>query len=342
MSSSPLVIPIFIPHSGCPHQCAFCNQSTITKADKALPCPDRVGAIIRRYLGFTGTRSRVEAAFFGGNFLGLAPGQITCLMESVKPFLDSGAVQGIRFSTRPDTVTRDRLDLVRSYPVCLVELGVQSMDDQVLDRVNRGHTSEDTFQAMALLRDRGLGVGVQVMAGLPGDTREGMIRTANILAGLLPLTARIYPVLVLENTLLARWYKHGKYHPLDLDQAVDLTGRVYRIFTRAGVRVIRMGLQASGVDTGGILAGPWHPALGHLVFSRIMFQNVLKMIQTLEDGQTPGNIILLVHPFSESRLRGDKNSNMHRLKAAFPRFDFAVVQDPAMAPDQVDLFRSPA
>lgn len=339
--SAPLVIPVFIPHSGCPHHCAFCNQTAITQKKALLPDPGQVAAIICKYLEFKGTRSRVEVAFFGGNFLGLAPEQIKLLMQSVQPFVDSKAVQGIRFSTRPDTVTPDRLDLVKAYPVCLVELGVQTMDDQVLAQVNRGHTREDTLKAMAHLKDRGMGTGVQVMAGLPGDTREGMIRTAQTLAGLSPLTARIYPALVLENTRLARWYEKGTYQPLDLDSAVDLVCEIYGIFTRAGVAVIRMGLQVSGHDAGGILAGPWHPAFGHLVYSRIMYQRVLKKMQALGDGKFSKQIRLCVHPCQESCLRGDKNSNIRRLAAAFPQLVFDIKPDPGMAPDQVDLFRVP-
>lgn len=340
--ASPLVIPIFIPHSGCPHRCAFCNQKAITRENAVLPDAGRIAAVIRQYLRYKGNRSRVELGFFGGNFLGLDARQITRLMKGVTPFVDSGAIQGIRFSTRPDTVTEQGLDLVRSYPVSLVELGVQTMDDQVLERVNRGHTSDDTRRAMALLKKQGVPAGVQVMVGLPEDTRNSMIRTAEILAGLRPLTARIYPVLVLEKTLLARWFKNGKYKPPALDRAVEITAEMFSIFTRAGVTVIRMGLQTSGTHDPEVIAGPGHPAFGHLVLSRIMYDNIVHKIQDLKDEQTPGQIKLCVHPRFVSRLRGDKNSNLHHLKAAFPRLDFEIRIDPAMAPDQVDILRCPA
>jgi histone acetyltransferase (RNA polymerase elongator complex component) len=339
---SVLVIPVFIPHSGCPHQCAFCNQKAITKETSLLPDTGRVAAVIRQYLAWKGTRTRVELAFFGGNFLGLSPCRIICLLEAVKSFVDSGDIQGIRFSTRPDTVTRDRLDLIRPYPVCLVELGVQTMNDHVLTRVNRGHTSHDTCRAISLLKDRGLGTGVQVMVGLPDETQDSMMRTAAILAGVKPLTARIYPVLVLKNTPLARWYEKGEYQPLTLDRAVEITCGMYHVFTRAGVAVIRMGLQTSGSHDPDVIAGPWHPAFGHLVFSRNMYRTVLKKIQALGDDKTPVRMTLSVHPHGESRLRGDKNNNLFRLKAAFPWCDFDISPDPATGPDQVDIFKSPA
>ncbi len=340
--ASPLVIPIFIPHSGCPHRCAFCNQQAITRENAVLPDTGRIAAVIRQYLTYKGSRPRVELGFFGGNFLGLDARHITRLMKDVKPYLDSGAVQAIRFSTRPDTVTEEGLDLVRSYPVSLVEIGVQSMDDQVLDRVNRGHTSDDTRRAMALLKNQGVQAGVQVMVGLPEDTKNGMIRTAEILAGLKPLTARIYPVLVLKKTLLARWFKKGEYKPLALDRAVKITAEMFSIFTRAGVTVIRMGLQTSGTHDPEVIAGPEHPAFGHLVLSRIMYDNIVHKIRNLENDQTPGQIKLCVHPRFASRLRGDKNSNLQNLKAVFPNLDFEIHTDSVMEPNQVDILKCPA
>lgn len=341
-SYPPLVIPIFIPHSGCPHQCAFCNQNAITRETQSLPDPVRMAAVIRQYLKYKGGRTRVELGFFGGNFLGLDPRQINRILADVQPFLDSGALQGIRFSTRPDTVTENTLDLVRSCPISLVELGVQTMNDQVLGRVNRGHTSDDTLRAMALLEKNELGAGVQVMVGLPGDSLSGMIRTADILAGLKPLTARIYPVIVLKKTLLAQWFKNGEYHPLALDQAVAVSAEMVRVFTRAGVAVIRMGLQASGTTDPDVIAGPAHPAFGHLVLSRIMYETVVEKVQDLKYDQAPGQIKLCVHPRYQSRLRGDKNSSLHRLETVFPHLAFEIQTDQSMASDQVDILKYPA
>lgn len=341
MASPPLVIPIFIPHSGCPHQCAFCNQKAITRETQSLPDPERMDAVIRQYLQYKGGRTRVELGFFGGNFLGLDPRHISRLLAYLQPFLDSGAIQGIRFSTRPDTVTENTLDLVRSYPVSLVELGAQAMNDQVLDRVNRGHTSDDTLRAMALLEKHKLGAGIQVMVGLPGDTRAGMIRTADILAKLRPLTARIYPVLVLKKTLLAQWFKNGEYKPMALDRAVEISAEMVRVFTRAGVAVIRMGLQASGTTDPDVIAGPAHPAFGHLVLSHLMYSRVVEKIRGLGNDQAPGRVTLSVHPRVASRLRGDKNSNLHRLKAVFPHLSCEIQTDPAMKSDQVDILKCP-
>ena len=341
MTGSPLVIPVFIPHSGCPHRCAFCNQNALTGEKSPLPDAGRVTEIIQTYLDRSLPRSRVEVAFFGGNFLGLPSAQIKNLLESVRPFLTSGAVHGIRFSTRPDTVTETQMKHVSNYPVCLVELGVQSMDDQVLATVHRGHTRNDTCRAMDLLRSLAISAGVQIMAGLPGDTPDGVIQTSQMLAKMQPSTVRIYPVLVLKNTRLARWYHDGRYQPLSLGAAVALTSRAYRIFTRAGAAVIRMGVQMSDKEMASFLAGPFHPGFGHLVHSRLMFEKTVQKIKALGLAGNSGTIRLRVHPSGESRLRGHRNGNLMKLKSRFPAIDFRVEADPVTGPDQIDIIESP-
>lgn len=341
MTGSPLVIPVFIPHSGCPHQCAFCNQNVLTGETSRVPDAARVAEIIQTCLARSMPRSRVEVAFFGGNFLGLPSGRITHLMESVQPFLDSGAVHGIRFSTRPDTVTKNRMEQIAHYPIHLVELGVQSMDDRVLARVNRGHTREDTCRAMDLLRAFEINAGVQIMAGLPEDTPDGVLETSQILAEMHPSTARIYPVLVLKNTLLARWYHNGTYHPLTLDQAVEVTSQSCRIFNRSGVTVIRMGVQVSDFEMASVLAGPCHPAFGHLVHSRMMYQATVRKIESSGAAMVSGIIRLRIHPSGESRLRGYRNGNLLRLRNRFPKIDFRLETDPALRPVQVDIVKFP-
>lgn len=337
MATPPLVIPVFIPHFGCPHQCVFCNQSLITGLKGHLPDTAQITDIINRYLPFKGQREQVELAFFGGNFLGLDRAELIRLLDIAAPSLEKGIIHGIRFSTRPDTVTPETLDLVAPYPVSLVELGVQSMDDNVLQMAGRGHTRRDTLDAVTHLRAAGLLVGVQVMAGLPGDREETMIRTARSLADLEPATARIYPLVVLENTPLARAYRAGKYTPMSLEQAVEITAKIYGIFSRAGVNVIRMGLQETDVsaDESAFLAGPRHPAFGHLVLSAILYKRVLEAVRPLVRHPGCEAILLRIHPRSESRLRGYKNENLKRLNSRFSGIEFKIEKDPAIAPDQV-------
>ncbi len=332
----PLVIPYFIPHQGCPHQCVFCNQSVIT-GGPTRGSLDEIDALIQEYLSFKGERDRVEFAFFGGNFLGLPERRIKALLGHVKPYLDQGLIQGIRCSTRPDTITRDILDLVVPYGLDLVELGVQSMDNRILERSGRGHTREQTLEAVVLLKMAGLGIGVQVMAGLPGDTPAGALATSRALADLAPDLARIYPVLVLAGSKLAQWYLSGEYSPLTLDQAVEQTRDMLKIFSRSGVPVIRMGLQAGEMmdDPEQMLAGPWHPAFGHLVYSALMFDLACESIDGLVKNEDAGGITLRVHPRSLSRLKGDRKGNLERLVSQYPGVRFSIVADKTLEPGRV-------
>ncbi len=331
--TAPLVIPYFIPHRGCPHQCVFCNQSIIT-AKPLVVHYDDLDPVIEKYLAFKGDRPRVELAFFGGNFLGLPVRNNKSLLCSVAPYLGTGLLHGIRRSTRPDTVTREHLDLVRPYGLGLVELGVQSMDDKVLELAGRGHTRKDTIHAVKLLQDAGVEVGVQVMAGLPGDSASTALESVRALAALKPDLARIYPVLVLAGSRLAHWYETGHYVPLTMDQAVDQVRDMAKVFNTAGVPVVRMGLQASEMmdDDSQVLAGPWHPAFGHLVFSALMFEKVCEQIDRLE---APGKVALTVHPRSISRLQGDRKMNLAKIGCRYPERTFFIQTSDSLSPDQV-------
>ncbi len=335
----PLVIPVFIPHMGCPHQCAFCNQTTLTpKAGQALPATEEIHQTIDQYLAFQGKRERVELAFYGGNFLGLAPHQITVLLQAVTPYLNDKQIHGIRFSTRPDTITPETLDLIREFPVCLIELGIQSMSDTVLSAANRGHTAQQARDAMDAINAAGIPLGVQVMVGLPRDTRQTMLATARTLVEYHPKTARIYPLLVLAHSPLALAHGNGDYAPLSLETALDVTKALYPLFTQAGTRVIRMGLQASDFmeDRLKVIAGPWHPAFGHLVFCALALDEILYQINTLSPA--PGDTVtLLFHPSDQSRIRGDKNTNLTHLQTQYPHLTFTLRPDPTLTRNQIRI-----
>jgi len=345
---SPLIIPVFIPHSGCPHQCAFCNQSIITSQKKRLPAPEDIDRVIDQYLGYKADRSRVELAFFGGNFLGLPDHDIIWLLEKIDPYIQSRTIHGIRCSTRPDTITEHKLDLIAPHGVSMVELGVQSMNDAVLAKAIRGHDSGHTRRAVAMLKERSIQVGAQVMVGLPGDTDESLLRSTEQVAALAPDTARIYPLMVLGGSPLARWYKEGSYIPLNLDRSVFLVKEMYKIFEQAGVAVIRMGLQASEMmeDKTRVLAGPWHPAFGHLVLSALAHDKVLEKLGTLQlpshgnrtnQENRVDHVVLGVHPHFESRLRGDRNTNLEKLEKAYPGVVFSIQTDDSLMPGEIDI-----
>ena len=339
---TPLVIPIFIPHSGCPHQCAFCNQSIITSQKRCLPKPEEIDKIIEQYLDYRADRPRVELAFFGGNFLGLPDREIVGLLEKIAPYIQNHTIHGIRCSTRPDTITEQKLDLIAPHGVTLVELGVQSMNDVVLERANRGHTRFHTVQAINLLKAYNLQVGVQVMVGLPGDTRDQLLESTRQVAELAPDVARIYPLMVLNGSRLAQWYQEGSYTPLGLDQSVEMVKKMVKIFEQAHVKVIRMGLQASEMmeDETQVLAGPWHPAFGHLVLSALVYDQVCEDLERFQLGSPEngrGHICLAVHPRFESRLRGDKNSNIEKLVQAYPGIFFSIETNEGLLPGRVDV-----
>ncbi len=336
----PLIIPIFIPHSGCPHQCAFCNQSII--AQKAGPLPDHseIQESVHHYLKFKGRRKKVEIAFFGGNFLGLDPRMILTLLEHIQPYIREKKINGIRFSTRPDTITKERLELIAPYPVSAVEIGVQSMNDAVLSASGRGHESLDTVKAMALLKQISVKIGVQVMAGLPKDNEISLLESTRKIAGLCPDFARIYPLMVLKGSRMEKWYAEGCYQPLALAEAVRMVKHMYRIFRTAGVEVIRMGLQASDMmeDSSMVLAGPWHPAFGHLVFSEMLYDLVCERLDQCPDLLTSEEIGLRVHPRALPRLRGERNNNMKKLNLTYPNHRFRVLTDEALLMDEIEIF----
>ncbi len=335
----PLVIPVFIPHSGCPHQCAFCNQSIITSQKSSLPDKIAIHHIVNQYLQYKGTRERVELAFFGGNFLGLPYDTIIQLLDMVQPYIKEKKIDGIRFSTRPDTITRPALDLVRPYNISAIEIGVQSMNDGVLLKSKRGHKSMDTINALGLLKAYPFKIGVQVMVGLPGDTKASLFESTKKVAHFAPDFARIYPLMVLKGSLMEHWYCQGRYKPLSLEKSIGLVKEMVGIFKAADVKVIRMGLQASDMmeDESMVLAGPWHPAFGHLVFSEILYDLACNKIDQYQGGVKFRKLFLRVHPKSESQLRGNKNINLTRLNQRYSEFDFLIRPDEMIPLNQVEV-----
>ena len=330
-AQKPFIIPVFIPHSGCPHRCAFCNQETITGEKRLISPIETLRADIDRYLRYKGARRTFsQVAFYGGNFLGLSPDRIRFLLETVQPFLQTGRIDSIRFSTRPDTITEDRLNLLKEYPVQTIELGVQSMDDRVLDRVQRGHRAVDTERAVFRLKAGPYEVGLQVMVGLPGEDEASCLFTGKRTAALLPDFVRIYPTVILKNSLLAKWYHEGTYTPLTLKKAVLRSKHLYRIFEEENIPVVRMGLQPTNEMTLGksILEGPHHPAFGELVYSALFFDKALEAISAM--GRLPEKIELKVHPKNVSKMRGHRNNNLKKLSQQFGIESIRVLSDSSL------------
>lgn len=330
MSKSHYIIPVFVPDLGCPHRCVFCNQKKITGLTD-VPRPQDVKGIIELYLetipGGQGTTK--EVAFYGGSFTAVEPRLQKELLTPAYRALTKGQIDGIRVSTRPDAVSEQIMELLASYGVNTVELGVQSMDDEVLAISGRGHTSRDVLRATAFIKSWGMNLGYQIMIGLPGDTEEKQLDTTQQLIALKPDLVRIYPCLVLKDTPLEELYKNGKYCPLNLDEAVESCKKSLLLFEKAGVMVIRIGLQPSEQINleGDVLAGPYHPAFRELVESsltRDQIEYLLKFRARIEFANT---LVLAVPEEDISITRGHKSRNVRYFAERYGISEFITETD---------------
>jgi len=264
-------IPIFVPELACPFQCVFCDQRKISGIMQ-IPKLEEVEKTIQKYLSTLPTeKAHIEIGFFGGNFTGISNIEQRTFLEIAQKYVDSGQVISIRLSTRPDYITDKKIALLQEFAVKTVELGAQSMDDGVLIKTGRGHTAANVIESSQMLKNAGFNLGLQMMLGLPGDNFEKCIETANQIVALKPTDVRIYPTLVIAGTELAEQFKEGKYEPLSLQTAVTWTKEVYRIFEKAGINIIRVGLHPSEELTNqkSLLAGPYHPSFRELVLSEL-------------------------------------------------------------------------
>ncbi len=256
-----VVYPLFIPFRGCPHRCVYCDQRAITGAVG----PVDVRREMETMLAASGGASGGELAFYGGTFTNLPEAEQERLLDEAAPFLDSGAVRGIRLSTRPDALSIARLWHLAARGVTTIELGVQSLDDRVLAAAGRGHSADDARRGAALVLSAGIRLGLQLMTNLPGDTPEIALATARGTADLCPAFVRIYPTLVLAGTELERLWRDGSYTPWSLDETVEVVSRMAAIFRDHGIAIARIGLPPLEGRESRILAGPLHPSLGDLV-----------------------------------------------------------------------------
>lgn len=267
-------IPIFFPELACPFRCIYCNQAAIS-GQHQLPADEDIIRIINEYLAsMTAVPRHVEVAFFGGNFTGLPLPVQQHYLELVSAFVHEGKVQGIRLSTRPDYINKAVMQLLSRFPVHAIELGAQSLNDDVLEQSGRGHSRSVVQQASETIRNHGIRLGLQMMTGLPGDTPEKAIETARSIIAFGASETRIYPCLVIKDTPLELLYQRGAYQPQPLNAAVALSAQLYELFRSAGVKVLRMGLHPSAdLNSGSLVAGPYHPSFNELVMTHIWKQH---------------------------------------------------------------------
>lgn len=308
-----LIIPVFVPHVGCPHDCCFCNQRIIS-GSAAAPSIDDVKRTVQSYVDIMPNYDTVQIAFFGGSFTGIPTEDQKRYLEAARPYIENGLVDSIRISTRPDCINESILDMLSAYGVRTIELGAQSMNDDVLRRSGRGHSAEDTVNASRLIRKAGFELGLQTMTGLPGASFDDDLRTADRIISLSPDIVRIYPTIVIKGTHLHTMYERGEYKAPSLDETVLLCAGLSVKYSSAGIKVIRMGLQSSDniADDGEIAAGPYHPAFGQLVRSKLAYDKLIE-IGKAEDGVYTAYV-----PAAElSDYIGQKKCNVNMLKAQF-------------------------
>lgn len=279
-------ISIFIPHIGCPHRCSFCDQKSISGAAHA-PTPDEVTELLDGQAQHLSDRGMTaEIAFFGGSFTAIPRDYMVSLLERARAAVERfpGVYSGIRCSTRPDCINEEITGLLKEYGMTAVELGAQSMCDEVLEANERGHSAEDVRRASRLIRESGISLGLQMMTGLYKDTEDAVRLTCREFIAMKPDTVRIYPTVILKGTRLGALYERGEYQSFGFEQTVDLCAELLGEFDRAGIRVIRMGLHASENVERDMLGGVYHPAFREIVESRLFLNDMKERLFPLEKG----------------------------------------------------------
>ncbi len=308
-------IPVFVPHMGCPFDCVFCNQHRITGTNNEI-CYENVKSIIEEHLKLLPRKnSRIEIAFFGGSFTGIDEKLQEELLSCAYLYVEKKEVSGIRVSTRPDYINHEVMRRLIKYNATSLELGVQSMDDCVLLASCRGHSAEDVKKAVEIIRKYPVKLGLQMMTGLPGDTFNKSLETAQKLIALKPDFVRIYPTLVIRDTALEKMYKEGKYKPQTTEEAAELCSKLLKKFTEAGIEVIRIGLQNTDEisSDGSVVAGPFHSAFGEIVRSKLYYDKIAENIENIYEKE----IFVSVNPAEVSKAVGQKRENIKRIKENF-------------------------
>lgn len=327
--ASPLIIPVFLPWQGCRQRCIFCNESITTGT---FPAAFSEAAFEKTVTLYSGNQKRgkspVQIAFYGGTFTGMDRKEQTRLLQLAEPYIREGRVDSLRISTRPDEIDEDLLDFLRRHGVRTVELGAQSLVEEVLRHSRRGHTVGDVFSAVERLRRKGFEVGIHLMMGLPGDSPQFFAATIDRTLDLQPDTVRLHPTLVFRNTVLATLYARGQYSPLSLNEAVGLSRYALLRLEKGGIPVIRLGLQSTPEMElpGNIVAGPYHPAFRSLVNAAI-FRDMATTL--LSEARSEGRAVsFFLSPRDVSDFRGHKGENLSLLAERFRPLKIEVTNDP--------------
>lgn len=324
------VIPIFVPHLGCPNDCIFCNQKSISGQKNNITKEDARKTIEYYLENIKDKEGKKEIAFYGGSFTGIDVKIQEELLQLANEYIQKGQIHSIRISTRPDYINKEILKRLKKYNVKTIELGVQSANNYILGKANRGHTFEDVKKASKLIRWYRFNLGHQMMIGLPESTRNDEINTAKALIKLKPKIVRIYPVLVIKGTKLERDYNEGNYEPLPLVQAVETSKQLIRMFKDKNIEVIRVGLQNTEEISdpenkqSEVVAGPFHPAFRQLVETSMWYDAIVEKIKKLN--VKVKEVEVTVNPIDANNVIGHKKENLLKLKDTY-EVDLIVKQD---------------
>jgi len=314
MSARAYILPVFVPHLGCPHACVFCNQRRISGMERPATAAD-VKNSIAQAAAFLPKGGKRQLAFYGGSFTAIPTPEQEALLGAAKEALDRGEIDAIRLSTRPDAIDGAVLERLERCGVETVELGAQSMDDAVLRLSGRGHTAADVEQASGLIKSAGFKLVLQMMTGLPGSSDESDIETARRLIALKPDGVRVYPTVIVRDTALYDMWRAGTYREHTVEDAVRVCAKIVPLFDAAGIPVIRLGLNPTEELSGGAAAGgAYHPALGELVKSRILLEKVRALMQGIEPGS---HVTITVGKGKTSQMAGQHRENLRRLTEEF-------------------------
>ena len=314
MSARAYILPVFVPHLGCPHACVFCNQRRISGMERPATAAD-VKNSIAQAAAFLPKGGKRQLAFYGGSFTAIPTPEQEALLGAAKEALDRGEIDAIRLSTRPDAIDGAVLERLERCGVETVELGAQSMDDAVLRLSGRGHTAADVEQASGLIKSAGFKLVLQMMTGLPGSSDESDIETARRLIALKPDGVRVYPTVIVRDTALYDMWRAGTYREHTVEDAVRVCAKIVPLFDAAGIPVIRLGLNPTEELSGGAAAGgAYHPALGELVKSRILLEKARALLWGVEPGS---RVTLVVGKGKTSQMAGQHRENLRRLTGEF-------------------------
>ena len=310
MSARAYIVPVFVPHWGCPHACVFCNQRRISGANKPATAGD-VKKAIQQAAAFLPKGGKRQLAFYGGSFTAITVPEQEALLGAAKEAMDRGEIDAVRLSTRPDAIDDTVLARLKRYGVETVELGAQSMDDAVLRLAERGHTAADVERASKLVKAAGFRLILQMMTGLPGATFDKDIETARRLIALNPDGVRVYPTVIVRDTALFDRWQAGEYEEHTVEDAVSVCARIVPLFEQANIPIIRLGLNPTEELSGGAaVGGAYHPALGELVKSRILLEKARALLNGIEPGS---RVTLMVGRGKTSQMAGQHRENLRRL-----------------------------